>query len=160
MKTLIAIIALTWSLLGYAENTNTLECQIKNSEWEAVFKLTDANSGLLEFKRLGVNKPYVCGLKVIWLKDMREAQSKNVEFNLKRATCNPKIGELKQEISDEITIIIDFLPQYRNTGRVLWINENPIASRVQWLKQKQSENCVTVKMNMFGISRELSGLED
>ena len=144
MKTLIAIIALTWSLLGYAENTNTLECQIKNSEWEAVFKLTDANRGLLEFKRLGVNKPYVCGLKVIWLEDMQEARSPHVNVKFKRAACNPEIDELKQEFFDEFSITI-FL---RSTSSV-----------VQWLRREQ-DHCVNLKMNMFGISRDLSDLED
>jgi hypothetical protein len=147
MKTLIAFIALSWSILGYAENTQTLKCRVKNPEWEAAFRLTNADSGFLEFKRLGINNSYVCGLKGIRLTDLRGAVVPNVKVEFERSACNPELGELEQEIFDKFLIIVD-------------LRSKDISSRVQWLKRKQPDNCVNVEINMFGISMNQSGLKE
>lgn len=139
MKKLILISIFSFSLC-YAENTKIIECNTVNKEWGSLFVVDAVGNAYVKFQKSGDKNLYTCDLKIEYFNDSQRVIVPSVTVEFKREVCTPDLGGISDNILDRFILILDITQKKQPKGRI------------QWLKNKQPDECIVEKLRMFDVS--------
>lgn len=136
MKKLILPLVLFFIQPAMAENTEVLKCRVANADWQSVFIIDSLGGGIMKFQKSGDTNFYACSMKLTSFSDMRNGVVPEVRATMALGACDPDISRYKNKLLNTVYL------QVSVSG-----NSAKEAS-VQWLQDKQPENCVVEKIKL------------